>query len=165
MFFIRILVMAVLTVFLFMPTTINAELHSDTVIGNNAEWVDINRYITRGGVLLPLSYTSKQDLYGYPVNVVCILKETYYEDVIDLYKDLYDFKDITVYDDLGVIIYETLFPYDLKEAYREVKDAEHHEVCEISMVDNSEELGWPFVVEIEDEQSPIGNKLFWWVKW
>ena len=164
MSYLKILVIAAL-IFLFMPTSLKAELHSDTVIGNGQEFVDINRYITRGGVLLPIFYTSKNDRYGYPIHVICILKETYYEDVIDLYKDLYDFKNITVYDDLGVIIYETRLPFDIKEAYRNVKDLEINEYCEISMVENAEELGWPFVVEIEDEQSPIGNKLFWWVKW
>ncbi len=165
MFFIRILVMAVLTVFLFMPTTINAELHSDTVLGNGDTYVDINRYITRGGVLLPIFYTSKKDLYGYPVNVVCTLKETYYEDVIDLYKDLYDFKDITVYDDLRIVIYENYFPFDVKETYREVKDFEIHEYCEIAMVTTDERIGWPLVVRIPDEQSPAGNPLVWWTKW
>ena len=148
-----------------MPTTLKAELHSDTVLGNGDTYVDIDRYITRGGVLLPIFYTSKNDLYGYPIHVICILKETYYEDVIDLYKDLYDFKDITVYDDLGVIIYETYFPYDLKEAYREVKDAQHHEYCEISMVTTDERMKFPYVVKIPDEQSPIGNDLYWFTKW
>ena len=162
--YLKSLVLALMIVFI-MPFTVEAELHSDTVIGNGEEYVDIQRSITRGGVILPIFYTSKRDLYGYPVNVVCTLREVHFKDVIDLYKDLYNFKDITVYDDLGVIIYETRFPYDLKEAYREVKDAQHHEVCEISMVDNSEELGWPFVVEIPGETSPAENPLFWWTKW
>ena len=164
MSYLKILVIAAL-IFLFMPTSLKAELHSDTVIGNNAEWVDINRYITRGGVLLPLFYTSKQDLYGYPLYVICELKEVHFKDVLDLYKDSYDFKEITVYDDLRIAIYETYFPFDVKEAYREVKDAQHHEYCEIALVTNDERMGWPLVVEIEDEKTPIGNPLFWFTKW
>jgi hypothetical protein len=164
MSFVRILVIAAM-IFLIMPSTIKATLHSDTVIGNNAEWVDINRYITRGGVLLPLFYTSRSDRYGYPIHVICELKEVYYKDVIDLYKDLYDFKEITIYDDLRIVIYETYSPYDIKEAYREIKDLEVHSYCEVSLVENSEELGWPYVVEIPDEQSPIGNPLYWWTNW
>lgn len=164
MFHFKVLVMFVLALFLLMPTSIKAELHTDTVIGNNAEWVDIDRYITRGGVLLPLFYTSRQDLYGYPIHVVCTLREVHFKDVIDLYKDLYDFKDITVYDDLGVIIYETYFPYDIKKAYRQVKDADHHEYCEISMVTNHPDMGQTYVVEIPDEVSPAGNPLTWFTK-
>ena len=163
-FFSKILVMAVLTIFL-MPITSKAELHTDTVIGNGEVYVDIQRNITRGGVIYPIFYTSKNDLYGYPVNVACTLREVHFKDVIDLYKDLYDFKDITVYDDLGVIIYETYFPYDLKEAYREVKDAQHHEYCELSLVTQDERMGWPLVVEIPGEISPAGNPLYWWTKW
>ena len=158
--YLKSLVLA-LMILLIMPFTAEAELHSDTVIGNGEEYVDIGHYISRGGVLLPLFYTSKRDLYGYPIHVICILKETYYGDVIDLYKDLYDFKDITVYDDLGVIIYETYFPYDIKEAYREVKDADHHEVCEISMVTNHPDMGGTYVTKIPDEVSPAGNPLYW----
>jgi len=161
MSFFRILVIAAM-IFLIMPTTIKATLHSDTVIGNNAEWVDINRYITRGDVLLPLFYTSKEDLYGYPLYTICELKEVYYKDVLDLYKDMYDFKSITIYDDLRIVIYENYFPYDVKNAYNEVKDADHHEYCEIAMITNDEKMGWPYVVEIEDEKTPIGNRLFWW---
>lgn len=153
-----------LMIVLIMPFTAEAELHSDTVIGNGEEYVDIDRYIMRGGVLLPLFYTSKNDLYGYPIHVICELKEVYYGDVIDLYKDLYDFKDITVYDDLGVIIYETYFPYDVKEAYREVKDAEHHRYCEVSFVTNDERMGRTYTVEIPGETSPAGNPLYWFTK-
>ena len=80
-----------------MPTTIKATLHSDTVLGNGETWVDINRYITRGGTLLPLFYTSKNDLYAYPLYTICELKEVYYKDVLDLYEDMYDFKSITIY--------------------------------------------------------------------
>ena len=162
--YVKILVMAVLIVF-FMTIPTKAEMHSDTVLGNGDTYVDIDRTITRGGIIYPIFYTSKNDLYGYPVNVVCTLHEVHFKDVIDLYKDLYDFKDITVYDDLGVIIYETYFPYDLKEAYREVKDAQHHEYCELSLVTQDERMGWPLVVEIPGEISPAGNPLYWWTKW
>ena len=160
--FVRILVMTVLALFLLMPTTIKATLHSDTVLGNGETWVDINRYITRAETLLPIFYTSKKDLYAYPLYTICTLKETYYAEIFDLYKDMYDFKEITIYDDLRVVIYETYFPYDTKDAYNEVKDAEHHDYCEIAMITNDEKMGWPYVVEIEDEKTPIGNRLFWW---
>ena len=161
MSFFRILVIAAM-IFLIMPTTIKATLHSDTVLGNGETWVDINRYITRGGTLLPLFYTSKNDLYAYPLYTICELKEVYYKDVLDLYKDMYDFKSITIYDDLRIVIYENYFPYDVKNTYNEVKDADHHEYCEIAMVTNDERMKWPYVVEIEDEKTPIGNRLFWW---
>ena len=156
--------MSVLALLLLMPTTIKADLHTDTIIGNGEVYVDLNRYITRGGVLLPLFYTSKQDLYGYPIHVICELKEMYYDDVLDLYKDMYDFKDITVYDDLRIVIYETWFPYDIKEAYNEVKDADHHTYCEISLVTNHPDMGQTYVVEIPGELSPAGNPLMWWTK-
>jgi hypothetical protein len=165
MFFIRILVMSVLTVFLFMPTTINAELHSDTVLGNGEVYVDIQRNITRGGALYPIFYTSKNDLYGYPIHVICTLREVPYKKFLVRLKHRYDFKDITVYDDLRVVIYENWFPYDVKTTYREVKDFEIHEYCEISMVTNDERMKFPLVVEIPDETTPIGNKLFWFTKW
>lgn len=161
--YLKSLVLALMIVFI-MPFTVEAELHSDTVIGNGEEYVDIQRSITRGGVILPIFYTSKRDLYGYPVNVVCTLREVHFKDVIDLYKDLYNFKDITVYDDLRVIIYETYFPYDIKQAYREVKDADHHEYCEVSFVTNDERMGRTYVVEIPDEVSPAGNPLYWFTK-
>ena len=92
------------------------------------------------------------------------LKEVYYAEVLDLYKDLYDFKDITVYDDLRIVIYENYFPYDVKDAYREVKDFEIHEYCEIAMVTNDERMGRTYVVPVPDELSPAGNQLFWWTK-
>ena len=163
MTYLRILVMLAL-IFLIMPSTIKATTHTDTVIGNDAEWVDINRYIMRGGVLLPIFYTSKQDLYGYPIHVICELKETYYAEIFDLYKDMYEFKEITIYDDIRIVIYETYFPYDIKEAYREIKDAEHHSYCEISMVTNHPDMGQTYVVEIPNEITPAGNPLTWWTK-
>ena len=79
--YLKSLVLA-LMIILIMPFTAEAELHSDTVIGNGEEYVDLNRYIMRGGVLLPLFYTSKNDLYGYPIHVICELKEVYYQDLI-----------------------------------------------------------------------------------
>ena len=164
MHFLKILVMAVLTVFLFAPAA-KAELHSDTVIGNGETFVDIDRAITRGGIIYPIFYTSRRDLYGYPLYTICELKETYYDDVIALYKDIYDFKEITVYDDLRIVIYENHFPFDVKASYREVKDAAHHEYCEIAMVTNDERMKFPYVVRIPDEVSPIGNDLYWWTEW
>ena len=161
--YLKSLVLA-LMILLIMPFTAEAELHSDTVIGNGEEYADINHYIMRGGVLLPLCYTSKSDLYAYPLQTICELKEVYYAEVLDVYKDLYDFKDITVYDDLRIVIYENYFPYDVKEAYREVKDFEIHEYCEIAMVTNDERMGRTYVVPIPDETTPIGNQLFWWTK-
>jgi len=164
-FFSKILVMAVLIVFSFMPTTINAELHSDTVLGNGEVYVDINRYITRGGTLLPIFYTSRRDLYGYPLYVICELKEVPYKKFLVRLKHRYDFKDITVYDDLRIVIYENWFPHDVKEAYREVKDFEIHEYCEVALVTQDEKMGWPYVVEIPEEQSPAGNPLYWFTEW
>ena len=160
--YLKSLVLALMIIFI-MPFTAEAELHSDTVIGNGEEYVDLNRYIMRGGVLLPLFYTSKSDLYAYPLYTICELKEVYYSEVLDLYKELYDF-EITVYDDLRIVIYETMFPYDTKEAYREVKDADHHEYCEIAMVTNHPDMGLTYVVPIPDELSPAGNQLYWWTK-
>ena len=159
--YLKSLVLAMMII-LIMPFTAKAVLHSDTVIGNGEEYVDIDRYIMRGGVLLPIFYTSKSDLYAYPLYTICELKEVYYAEVLDVYKDLYDFKDITVYDDLRIVIYENYFPYDVKEAYREVKDFEIHEYCEIAMVTNDERMGRTYVVPIPDELSPAGNQLFWW---
>ena len=161
--YLKSLVLALMIIFI-MPFTAEAELHSDTVIGNGEEYVDLNRYIMRGGVLLPLFYTSKSDLYAYPLYTICELKETYYGEIIDLYRDIYDFKEITVYDDIRIVIYENFFPYDVKEAYREVKDAEHHSYCEIAMVTNHPDMGLTYVVPIPDETTPIGNQLYWWTK-
>lgn len=162
--YVKILVMSVLIV-LFMTIPTNAEMHSDKVLGNGEVYVDIQRNITRGGVLYPIFYTSKNDLYGYPIHVICTLREMPYKKFLVRLKHRYDFKDITVYDDLRVVIYETHFPYDLKTAYNEVKDFEIHEYCEISMVTNDERMKFPLVVEIPDETTPIGNKLFWFTKW
>jgi len=33
------------------------------------------------------------------------------------------------------------------------------------MVTNDERMKFPLVVEIPDETTPIGNKLFWFTKW
>jgi len=162
MHFLKILVMTVLTVFLFVPAA-KAELHSDTVIGNGETFVDIDRTITRGGIIYPIFYTSRRDLYGYPIHTICELKEIYYDDIIKLYENLYSVK-ATVYDDLRIVIYESEFPYDIKQVYREVKDLQVHEYCEVSFVTNHPDMGLTYVTPIEGETSPAGNPMTWWTK-
>ena len=40
---------------------VQAELHTDTYLGNGRTFVNINRHIVRGGKKYPLFYTSKED--------------------------------------------------------------------------------------------------------
>lgn len=166
MSFIRILVMCVLAPFLFMPIPAQAELHSDTVILNHAEYVDIRRSLSRGGVLYPIYYTSKEDLYAYPISIACEMSNTYYDDLFSVLEEQYkDYElEATTYKDLGVTIYETKHPYALKEIYRDLDVLDMHSYCQLNGVTNHPDMGLTYVVEIPDEQSPAGNPMTWWTK-
>ena len=163
---IRILVMAVLTVFL-MSIPAHAELHSDTVILNHAEYVDIRRSLSRGKKLYPIFYTSREDTYAIPIGISCEMSNTYYDDMFSLLEEQYkDYElQITLYKDLGVTIYETKHPYALKDIYRDLDVLDMHSYCTINGITQHPDMKWPYVVRIPDEQSPIGNDLYWFTKW
>lgn len=158
--------MAVLTVFLFAPAA-KAELHSDTVILNHAEYVDIRRSLSRGGVLYPIYYTSKEDLYAYPVSIACEMSNTYYDDIFSVLEEQYKDYNLkaTLYKDLGVTIYETRHPYALKDIYRDLDVLDMHNFCQLNGITQHPDMKWPFVVEIPGETSPAGNPMTWWTKW
>ena len=164
MSYLRILVMLAL-IFLIMPTSLKAELHSNVVTLNHADYVNIDRTIERGGKIYPLYYTSKEDLYAYAYgDIACEMANVYYDEVIGLLEDLHNMQ-ATTYDDLNVTIFETKGPMYAEDVFKSIKDHDAFQYCQINGVTNSEELGWPFVVEIPDEQSPIGNKLMWFTEW
>jgi len=165
MHFLKILVMAVLTVFLFAPAA-KAELHSDTVILNHAEYVDIRRSLSRGGVLYPIYYTSKEDLYAYPISIACEMSNTYYDDMFPLLEEQYKDYELkaTLYKDLGVTIYETRHPYALKDIYRDLDALAMHSYCQLNGVTNHPDMGLTYVVPIPGETSPAGNQMTWFTK-
>ena len=164
MSFFRILVMTVLALFLLMPTTIKAELHTNVVTLNHADYVNIDRTIERGGKTYPLYYTSREDLYAYAYgDVACEMENVYFEDVIGLLEDLHDM-EATTYDDLNVTIFETRGPMYVEDVYKAIKDHDAFRYCQINGVTNHPDMGGTYVTKIPDEVSPANNVLYWFTK-
>ena len=160
MSFFRILVMLAM-IFLIMPTSLKAELHSNVVTLNHADYVNINRTIERGGKTYPLYYTSKEDLYAYAYgDIACEMANVYYDEIIGLLEDLHNMQ-ATTYDDLNVTIFETKGPMYVEDVYKSIKDHDAFKYCQINGVTNSELMGRTYVIPIKDMTSPLGFQLYW----
>ena len=152
----------ILMIVLIMPFTAEAELHSNVVTLNHADYVNIDRTIIRGGVTYPLYYTSKEDLYAYAYgDIACEMANIYFEDVIGLLEDLHDM-EATTYDDLNVTIFETRGPMYVEEVYKRIKDLDAFAFCMLTGVTNHPDMGLTYVVPIEGDMGPQGlNTLYW----
>ena len=162
--YLKSFVLALMIVFI-MPFTAEAELHSNVVTLNHADYVNIDRTIERGGNTYPLYYTAREDLYAYAYgDVACEMENVYFEDVIGLLEDLHDM-EATTYDDLNVTIFETRGPMYVEDVYKAIKDHDAFRYCQINGVTNHPDMGLTYVVPIEGDMGPQGlNPLYWFTK-
>jgi hypothetical protein len=142
-----------------------ADIHTNVVTLNHAEYVNIDRTIVRGGKTYPLYYTSKEDLYAYVYgDVACEMNGIYYNEIIKLLEDRHDIK-ATVYLDLDVTIFEAADPMLAEEVYKSIKDNFAFTYCQLNGVTNHPDMGLTYVVPIEGEMGPQDlNQLYWWTK-
>ena len=154
-----------LVISIIMSSPVYAELHDNVVTLNHAEYVNIDRTITRGGKTYPLYYTSKEDLYAYVYgDVACEMNNIDYDKIV---KSLEDRHDIiaTVYDDLNVTIFEVKDPMLAEGVYKSIKDNFAFTYCQLNGVTNHPDMGLTYVVPIEGEMGPQDiNQLYWWTK-
>ena len=155
----------ILMIVLVMPFTSEAELHDNVVTINHTDYVNIDRTIVRGGKIYPLYYTSKDDLYAYTYgDIACEMRELYFDEIVKTLEERHDMI-ATVYKDLRVTIFETKDPMITEGIYKIIKNNFVFDFCQINGVTQHPDMGWPLVVKIPGEESPIGNDLYWWTKW
>ncbi len=138
-----------------------AELHSDTYIGNGRTFVNIDRHIVRGGKQYPLFYTSKEDVYAFSFDyVVAEMKNMEEAQAI---ADKYGV-EVTVYNDLRIALFITKSPMEVMDLYKQLQTEPMIEYLELALFEAHPDMK-KFVVELPDVETPIGNKMLWFTKW
>src|SRR6056300_994733 len=138
-----------------------AELHSDTYIGNGRTFVHIDRHIVRGGKKYPLFYTSKEDVYAFSFDYV--VAEMKNMEVAETIAKKYGV-EVTMYHDLDIALFIADTPMAVMDLYKQLQTESMIEYLELALFEAHPDMK-KFVVEIPGLETPIGNPMLWFTKW
>jgi len=138
-----------------------AELHTDTYVGNGRTFVNIDRHIVRGGKQYPVFYTSKEDVYAFSFDyVVAEMKNMEEAQAIAKKYGV----EVTTYDDLRIALFITKSPMEVMDLYKQLQAEPMIEYLELALFEAHPDMK-KFVVELPDVETPMGNKMLWFTKW
>tara|TARA_B100001093_G_scaffold520368_1_gene615133 strand:- start:12798 stop:13280 length:483 start_codon:yes stop_codon:yes gene_type:complete len=138
-----------------------AELHSDTYIGNGRTFVNIVKHIERGGKKYPLFYTSKEDVYAFSFDyVVAEMKNMEKAEAI---AKKYGVK-LTAYNDLQIALFIADSPMEVMDLYKKLKTEPMIEYLELALFEAHPDMK-KYVVKLPGVETPIGNVMLWFDKW
>ena len=154
-------IFASISLLMFINLPVQAELHSDTYIGNGRTFVNIKRDIVRGGKNYPLFYTSKEDVYAFSFDyVVAEMKNmAAAKNIAEKYG-----VEVTMYDDLDIALFIADTPMAVMDLYKQLQTEPMIEYLELALFEAHPDMK-KFVVEIPGLETPIGNPMLWFTKW
>ena len=138
-----------------------AELHSDTYIGNGRTFVNIDRHIVRGGKQYPVFYTSKEDVYAFSFDYV--VAEMKNMEVAETIAKKYGV-EVTMYHDLDIALFIADTPMAVMDLYKQLQTESMIEYLELALFEAHPDMK-KFVVQIPGLETPIGNPMLWFTKW
>lgn len=154
-------ILVTIVVFTFLTFPVQAELHSDTYIGNGRTFVNLDRYIVRGGKNYPLFYTSKEDVYAFSFDyVVAEMKNMESAETIARKYGV----EVTAYNDLDIALFIADTPMAVMDLYKQLQTEPMIEYLELALFEAHPDMK-KFVVEIPGLETPIGNPMLWFTKW
>ena len=140
---------------------VQAELHSDTYIGNGRIFVNIKRDIVRGGKNYPLFYTAKEDVYAFSFDyVVAEMKNMEAAEGIAKKYGV----EVTAYNDLNIALLIADTPMAVMDLYKKLQTEPMIAYLELALFEAHPDMK-KFVVEIPGLETPIGNPMLWFTKW
>ena len=140
---------------------VQAELHTDTYLGNGRTFVNINRHIVRGGKKYPLFYTSKEDVYAFSFDyVVAEMKNMEAAETIAKKYGV----EVTMYHDLDIALFIADTPMAVMDLYKQLQTESMIEYLELALFEAHPDMK-KFVVQIPGLETPIGNPMLWFTKW
>jgi len=152
---------AIVFIFTLSTFSIQAELHSDTYIGNGRTFVNINRHIVRGGKDYPLFYTSKEDVYAFSFDYV--VAEMKNMEAAETIAQKYGV-EVTAYNDLDIALFIADSPMAVMDLYKQLQTEPMISYLELALFEAHPDMK-KFVVEIPGLETPIGNPMLWFTKW
>ena len=154
-------VFAVVFIFTLLTFSVQAELHSDTYIGNGRTFVNIKRDIVRGGKNYPLFYTAKEDVYAFSFDyVVAEMKNMEAAESISKKYGV----EVTAYNDLNIALFIADTPMAVMDLYKKLQTEPMIAYLELALFEAHPDMK-KFVVEIPGLETPIGNPMLWFTKW
>lgn len=154
-------ILATIFIFTSLSIPVQAELHSDTYIGNGRTFVNLNRHIVRGGKNYPLFYTSKEDVYAFSFDyVVAEMKNMEAAEIIAKKYGV----EVTAYNDLDIALFIADNPMAVMDLYKQLQTEPMIEYLELALFEAHPNMK-KFVVEIPGLETPIGNPMLWFTKW
>ena len=140
---------------------VQAELHTDTYLGNGRTFVNIKRDIVRGGKNYPLFYTAKEDVYAFSFDyVVAEMKNMESaEGIAEKYG-----VEVTTYNDLDIALFIADNPMAVMDLYKQLQTEPMIAYLELALFEAHPDMK-KFVVEIPGLETPIGNPMLWFTKW
>jgi hypothetical protein len=148
-------------IFTLLTFSAHAELHSDTYLGNGRTFVNIDRYIVRGGKNYPLFYTSKEDVYAFSFDyVVAEMKNMEAAEIIAKKYGV----EVTAYNDLDIALFIADNPMAVMDLYKQLQTEPMISYLELALFEAHPDMK-EFVVQIPGLETPIGNPMLWFTKW